>query len=897
MADVTVSELAKSVGASVDRILSQMKQAGLDHTAADEMVSDDEKQTLLEFLKASHGQEASAPKKITLKRKTTTTLKTGSGGSRKTVNVEVRKKRTYVKRDVTEDAPAEVEELENVAELTAIEEPVEIEVPETPEPPVEEPEVEPVVEASEPVAEEEPVAEAEPKKPAVQNTYFDDIEHLRQQATARKKVEEQKLAEARAQAEKDKKEKQLSVKKTAGADADRADKGDKKIKHRERPEEPAQDDEPGKHHKKAGKAVKKVNAPKKVASALDYAEDSEELMEVLHIDKPKKITSPKLRKSIKLANKHGFKKPTGKIVHDVEIPEEITVAELAQRMSVKGGEVVKQLMKLGTMATINQPLDQETAQLVVEEFGHKPVLVSATQVEDNLKDQSSDDGADLIARAPIVTVMGHVDHGKTSLLDYIREAKVASGEAGGITQHIGAYRVKTGQGELAFLDTPGHAAFTAMRARGAQCTDVVILVVAADDGVMPQTEEAVQHARAAGVPLVVAINKIDKESADPDRVKNELAAKDVIPEDWGGDTQFIPVSAHTGEGIDALLEAVALQAELLELKAPVDVPARGVVIESRMDKGRGAVATLLVQGGELKRGDMLLAGQSFGRVRAMTNELGKQVQEAGPSTPVELLGLDSPPSAGEEFLVVTDERKAREVSEFRSDKERADKLKRQQAAKLENMFSSFESTEKKVLPVIIKADVRGSLEAISAALLDLGNDEVEVNIVGDGVGGITENDVNLALTSSAIVLGFNVRADGSAKKLAEAESIEVRYYSIIYQLIDEVKGALSGMLEPERVEEIVGIADVRDVFRSPKFGQVAGCMVTEGTVYRNKPIRVLRENVVIFEGELESLRRFKDDVGEVRNGMECGIGVKNYDVKVGDQIEVFEVKEVARELS
>jgi len=435
-----------------------------------------------------------------------------------------------------------------------------------------------------------------------------------------------------------------------------------------------------------------------------------------------------------------------------------------------------------------------------------------------------------------------------------------------------------------------------MRARGAQCTDVVILVVAADDGVMPQTEEAVQHARAAGVPIVVAINKMDKEAADPDRVKNELSAKDVIPEDWGGDTQFIPVSAHTGEGIEALLEAVALQAELLELKAPSDVPARGVVIESRMDKGRGVVATVLVQAGELKGGDILLAGQSFGRVRAMTDEFGASIKTAGPSTPVELLGLDSPPEAGDEFLVVPDERKAREVSEFRSEKERSEKLQRQQAAKLENMFSGMGANEKKVLPIVLKTDVRGSLEAIQAALLDMGNEEVQVNLIGGGVGGITENDVNLALTSGAIVIGFNVRADTTARRLAEAESAEIRYYSIIYQLIDEVKSALSGMLDPERVEEIIGIAEVRDVFRSPKFGQVAGCMVVEGTVYRSKPIRVLRENVVIYEGELESLRRFKDDVNDVRNGTECGIGVKNYDVKVGDQIEVFDVKEVAREL-
>ncbi len=930
MAEVTVSELAKSVGTSVDRILTQMKQAGLSHTSENDIVSDEEKQTLLGFLKASHGQSVSAPKKITLKRKTTTTLKTGSGGARKTVNVEVRKKRTYVKRnpeDLAQEMEAESAVLAEAAEAENVEaleeapvaEPVQDETPEVTSDAVEDvsAEAEPEVEAeaaaeSEAEASDEGAEASEEEAPAPvpsqesSYSFIDDAEILRQKAQARKKAEEEAAAAARKkadeekkQAEKDGKGAKPAAKKGAAAEKEASRAPDKKTKHRERDDSDDTDEENVKHHKKAGKAVKKVAAPKKIKSALDYAEDEEEIAEVLHIDsKPKKITSPGLKGQIKLTNnRHGFKKPTGKIIYDVDIPEEITVSDLAQRMSVKGGEVVKTLMKLGTMATINQPIDQETAQLVVEELGHRPKLVSSNEMEEALKEKVLEVEGEVVPRAPIVTVMGHVDHGKTSLLDYIREAKVASGEAGGITQHIGAYRVKTGHGELAFLDTPGHAAFTAMRARGAQCTDVVILVVAADDGVMPQTEEAIQHARAAGVPIVVAINKIDKETADPDRVKNDLAAKDVIPEDWGGDTQFIPVSAHTGQGIDELLEAVALQAELLELTAPIDVPARGIVIESRMDKGRGAVATVLVQGGNLKRGDILLAGQSFGRVRAMTNELGQKVNEAGPSTPVELLGLDSPPLAGDEFLVVADERKAREVAEFRADKERQDKLQRQQAAKLENMFANFDANEKKILPVVLKADVRGSLEAISAALIDLGNDEVQVNIVGDGVGGITENDINLALTSGAIVLGFNVRADGSAKKVAESESIEVRYYSIIYQLIDEVKGALSGMLEPERVEEIVGIAEVRDVFRSPKFGQVAGCMVLEGTVYRNKPIRVLRDNVVIFEGELESLRRFKDDVNDVRNGMECGIGVKNYDVKVGDQIEVFDVKEVARELS
>lgn len=841
-----------------------MKQAGLSHASSNDVVTDEEKQRLLAFLKSGHSDAiASEPKKITLKRKSTTTLKTGSGASKKTVNVEVRKKRTYVKREVVEDKPADIEE------------------------------------APIPVVKEEKTEEPTPK------TFVDDIEAKRVKATEARLRAEEEAAAARekqkaeaAEAAAEKARKAQPAEKTAEAAAT----DEQNPRHHKKVREKIEDDddlESGKkHNKKAGKAVKKVVAPKKAASVLDFVEDEEEIEEIIHSPKPKKLTANlSSRPVIKIAaNKHGFKRPTDKIVYDVEIPETISVADLAQRMSVKAGEAVKALMKMGSMVTANQSIDQETAQLLVEEFGHNPILVSADAVEEKLQEQVDVSDAKMVPRAPIVTVMGHVDHGKTSLLDYIRKAKVAAGEAGGITQHIGAYRVKTDHGNLTFLDTPGHAAFTAMRARGAQCTDIVILVVAADDGVMPQTEEAIQHARAAGVPIVVAINKIDKEAADPDRVKNELAAKDVIPEDWGGDTQFIPVSAHTGEGIENLLEAVALQSEMLELRSPIDVPARGVVIESRVEKGRGVVATVLVQGGELKGGDILLAGQSFGRVRAMTNELGSSVKEAGPSTPVEILGLDSPPNAGDEFVVVPDERKAREVSEFRAEKERQDRLQRQQAAKLENMFANIGENEKKILSVVLKADVRGSLEAIQAALNEMGNNEVQVNIVGGGIGGITENDVNLALTTNAIIIGFNVRADASARKQAEAESVELRYYSIIYQLIDEVKGALSGMLEPERVEEIVGIAEVRDIFRSPRFGQVAGCMVVEGTVYRNKPIRVLRDNVVIFEGELESLRRFKDDVNEVRNGMECGIGVKNYDVKIGDQIEVFDVKEVAREL-
>ncbi len=937
MAEVTVSELARSVGASVDRLLTQMGQAGLPHKNADDTVSDDEKQKLLTFLKMSHGDSVAEPKKITLKRKTTTTLKTGSGSSRKTINVEVRKKRTYVKRTDLDQEPGQAEagaeyttepQQETAAELDNLQVPTADSIAEesaaapdavneqelaAADPEVEDTAPEPVESA--PVtaeAVEESVAEQVPESaPAfVRSSFVDDAEIKRVASiTARQKANKEAEEAAKRAAEEKRRQEEENVtastkkKAPAPAVADLEPPTEEQVrvanaKKKEKGGVFEEDDEEAKakHFKKAGKAVKKVaaTAPKKGSAVLKQLDEDDAV--VVPPPVRKKNVPPAPRPTIKISNRHGFKKPMGKMVHEVELPETITVAELAQRMTIKAGELVKHLMKMGVMATANQNIDQETAQLVVEEFGHTPVLVSATALEDKLLKQVESVEGELVPRAPIVTVMGHVDHGKTSLLDYIRKAKVAAGEAGGITQHIGAYRVQTSHGELAFLDTPGHAAFTAMRARGAQATDVVILVVAADDGVMPQTIEAIQHAKAAKVPIVVAINKCDKESADPDRVKNELVARDVIPEEWGGDTQFVQVSALTGAGVDDLLEAVSLQAEILELKAPIDVPARGVVIESRMDKGRGVVATVLVQAGKLIAGQVMLAGQSFGRIKAMTNELGQRVKEAGPSTPVEILGLDAPPSAGDEFMVVPDERKAREVAQFRIEKERQERQQRHQASKLENIFANMGSGEKKLLSVVLKTDVRGSLEAITTALMEMGNDEVEVRILGEGVGGITENDVNLALTSGAVVIGFNVRADNSARKLAEQESVEIRYYSIIYHLIDEVKSALSGMLEPERIEDILGIADVRDVFRSPKFGQVAGCMVIEGTVYRNKPIRVLRENVVIFEGELESLRRYKDDVNEVRNGTECGIGVKNYDVKVGDQIEVFDVREVAREL-
>ena len=870
MAQVTVQQLAETVGAPVDRLLAQMKDAGLPHKEAEESVSDEDKKTLLAFLKRSHGESSAAPKRITLKRKTLSTLRAGSGAGKKTVNVEVRKKRTYVKRDVQEDQPEELAEEATVAEAVS-EEAL--------------PEVAPT---------EAPVVAAEP---AVEEDEGDlDPEVLRQRAAARRKRQEEEEAAARATALEARKA-EAERKAAAAAATERrststADAARKPKRLHEAP--PATREEP-RRKKTRGKLQSeplgrgKHRGHNLSLSDLEAAEAG--------VARRRGGRRNKIKATHEEHGKHGFELPTERIVYDVELADMISVGGLAQAMSVKSGLVIKELMKLGVMATINQMIDQDTAILVVEELGHRPKLVSAESLEEDLTETLSQHEGTAEARAPVVTVMGHVDHGKTSLLDYIRKTRVASGEAGGITQHIGAYHVETGHGMISFLDTPGHAAFTAMRARGAKSTDIVILVVAADDGVMPQTIEAVQHAKAAEVPLIVAVNKIDKEGADPDRVKNELAAQEVIPEEWGGDYQFVHVSALNGDGIDTLLDAILLQAELLELQAPRDVPAQGIVIESRLDKGRGPVTTLLVQSGTLRQGDIVLAGLQYGRVRAMLDENGEAIGDAGPSIPVEILGLDGTPDAGDQFAVLENEKRARELADFRQDKQRENKLQRQQAAKLDNMFESMTAGEKKTLNVVVKTDVRGSLEALQSSLLDLGNEEVQVNIVAGGVGGITESDVNLALTSEAVIFGFNVRADGSAKRLVESEGIDLRYYNVIYDLIDDVKSALGGMLAPELREEILGIAEVRDVFRSPKFGQIAGCMVTEGTVYRSRPIRVLRDNVVIYEGELESLRRFKDDASEVRNGMECGIGVKNYtDVKVGDQIEVFEVREVARSL-
>ena len=881
MAQVTVQQLAETVGAPVERLLAQMKDAGLPHKQAEESVSDEDKKTLLAFLKRSHGESEAAPKRITLKRKTLSTLRAGSGPGKKTVNVEVRKKRTYVKRELPEEPEQQPEELVEEASVATAE--AEAPVAEAPEPEV--------------AAAPEPVPAPEPEPEELEDDKDVDPEILRQRAAARRKRQEEQEEAARAAAIEAKKAEAERKAAEAAAAAKRAAtpaSTDAARKPKRLHEAPTTAREEPRRKKTRGRLQSEpLGRGKHRGHNLSLSD-----LEAAEAGVARRRGG---RRKIKATHeehgKHGFERPTERIVYEVELADMTSVGGLAQQMSVKSGVVIKELMKLGVMATINQMIDQDTAILVVEELGHKPKLVSADALEEDLTEALAQHEGTEEPRAPVVTVMGHVDHGKTSLLDYIRKTRVASGEAGGITQHIGAYHVETGHGMISFLDTPGHAAFTAMRARGAKSTDIVILVVAADDGVMPQTIEAVQHAKAAEVPLIVAVNKIDKEGADPDRVKNELAAQEVIPEEWGGEYQFVHVSALNGDGIDALLDAILLQAELLELQAPRNVPAQGIVIESRLDKGRGPVTTLLVQSGTLRQGDIVLAGLQYGRVRAMLDENGEPVSEAGPSIPVEILGLDGTPDAGDQFAVLENEKRARELADFRQSKQRENKLQRQQAAKLDNMFESMTAGEKKTLNLVIKADVRGSLEALQTSLLELGNEEVQVNIVSGGVGGITESDVNLALTSDAVIFGFNVRADASSRRLVEDEGVDLRYYNVIYDLIDDVKSALDGMLAPELREEILGIAEVRDVFRSPKFGQIAGCMVTEGTVYRSKPIRVLRDNVVIYEGELESLRRFKDDATEVRNGMECGIGVKNYtDVKVGDQIEVFEVREVARTL-
>jgi translation initiation factor IF-2 len=850
MSDVTIAQFADVLKVPVDRLLSQLEEAGIKVEGVDAIISDDAKMELLTYLRRSHGHQgekvSAAPQKITLNRRSQSELRlSGAQGRSRTVNVEVRRKRTYIKRDALEEAARQQQEEIDAKQL----------------------------------AEEQAVKESE---------------RLEQERLD----QEKQAAEAKVQAEED-------AKRAAEESAKREE--DSKRLEQERLAAPTPVEPPAaapevsrkKDEKKADKKVDK-KADKKADKRSDKKDRGTRYgRKELHVagdtsNRRRKKRARRRHVSVSVDSQHGFQAPTEPVVHEVEIPESITVAELAQKMTIKANEVIKVMMGMGAMATINQVLDQDTAVLVVEEMGH----VARPSEESGLEQEilsAIDTGGDSTPRPPVVTIMGHVDHGKTSLLDHIRRTRVADSEAGGITQHIGAYHVETDKGQITFLDTPGHAAFTAMRARGAQVTDIVILVVAADDGVKPQTEEAVLHARAAGVPIVVAVNKTDKEDADPERVRNELSAKEVLPEEWGGDVLFVNVSAKTGAGIDALLDAVLLQAELLDLKAVAEGSAAGVVVESSLEKGRGAVATVLVTRGTLRQGDFVLAGQEFGRVRSMLNEVGEPVDAVGPSMPVAILGLSGAPGAGDEVLALSDERKARELASFRHGKSREVKLAQQQAAKLEDVFSQLAASEAKSVQLLVKADVHGSAEALRDSLIKLSNDEVQVKVIGGGVGGITESDINLAAASQAIVIGFNVRADASARTAIKNTGVDVRYYSIIYEAIDDVRAAVTGMLSPEIREEIVGLAEVRDVFSSPKFGDIAGCLVADGYVRRSSPIRVLRENVVIYEGELESLRRFKDDVNEVRAGTECGIGVKNYsDVRVGDQIECFERTEVAR---
>lgn len=836
--------------------------------------------------------KADVPKKLSIQRRTKTTVSgTTTSGKSKAVQVEVRKKRT-VKTDIAQQEEAKLKaqqeaEAKKIAEQKAAEEKARLEAEKA---------------ATKKEADEKSKAEkakaetAKPAKSAVDSKakFVDPEKEKRkaEEAELRRKAEEVARQKAEEQARRAAEEaKRYAEADDSDNESSSEDYSDYNLSSRYALEA---EDEEDRRNENRGRGKNKVAKAKKGGRDDENSKNSKNERESNRKNqKDAKFGKGKNGKK-GTALQQAFTKPVQVVKADVVIGETITVAELANKMSVKATEIIKVMMKMGEMVTINQVIDQEAAQLVAEELGHKVILRNENELEEAVLGDR-DVNAEKVTRAPVVTIMGHVDHGKTSLLDYIRKAKVAAGEAGGITQHIGAYHVEMDDGKMiTFLDTPGHAAFTSMRARGAKATDIVVLVVAADDGVMPQTIEAIQHAKAAGAPLVVAVNKIDKPEANPDRVEQELLQHDVISEKFGGDVQFVPVSAKKGTGVDDLLDAILLQSEVLELTAVKDGMASGVVIESYLDKGRGPVATILVQSGTLRKGDIVLCGFEYGRVRAMRDENGKEVDEAGPSIPVELLGLSGVPAAGDETTVVRDEKKAREVALYRQGKFREVKLARQQKAKLENMFSKGDVAE---LNVIVKADVQGSVEAIVQALNELSTNEVKVKVVGSGVGGITETDATLAAASNAIIVGFNVRADATARRVIEAENIDLHYYSIIYELLNEIKAAMSGMLEPEFKQEIIGLAEVRDVFRHPKFGAIAGCMVTEGVVKRNNPIRVLRDNVVIFEGELESLRRFKDDVSEVRNGMECGIGVKNYnDVKVGDQIEVFEVVEVKRSI-
>ncbi|MDN6275956.1 translation initiation factor IF-2 [Psychrobacter sp.] len=906
MADKTVKELADMVGKTTSAVRQQLVDAGLPARAEGDPVTELEQEKLVTYLKHSHGQQEK--RRISLKSKTTSTARvTGSSGKSKSVNVEVRKKKTFEKPNP-----------EKMAEELAAREQA-------------------LIEAQERAAKEAEERAATKKKAEARQAAT--LDAMRASLGSSKKsndknddvaksvvVKKGSKAAAEVKAKQQPKKQVVATKPKVETAAERKarearEKEEARLREIEAETRRAQAEEGQKRtleqmRKMAGKykdrePVTEVRKDEPLAEGIvgEALEQSFE-KERREIKRGSNSTGARGRRRKNQSERefknnknglrstqaaqHKFEKPVEKIVHDVEISERITVADLAQRMAVKAREVTKLLMKMGEMARESDTIDQATASLIVEEMGHNPVPVSDTKVEDDLHVAVDERSSNVQTRPPVVTIMGHVDHGKTSLLDKIRETKVATGEAGGITQHIGAYHVKTDRGVITFLDTPGHAAFSAMRSRGAQATDVVVLVVAADDGMMPQTAEAIDHARAAGTPIIVAINKMDKPGADPDRVLNDLTTKEVVSEDWGGDTPMARISAKTGEGIEDLLELIGLQAELMELEAPLDGAAQGVVIESRLEKGRGPVVSVLVKKGTLKQGDLVLAGESYGKVRAMTDERGQRIKSAGPSIPVEVLGLPETPAAGSEFLVVSDEKKAREVADFRTNRERERQLERQNAMRLESMFDQMAQGDVSFLNIVLKTDVRGSLEALLAALDELSTDEVKVRVISSGVGPISESDVTLAESSEAVLLGFNVRADATARRKADDAKMDIRYYSVIYGLIDDVKAAMSGMLAPEHREKILGVADVREVFRSSKFGAAAGCMVVEGTIYRNKPIRVLRDDKVIFTGQLQSLRRYKDDVNEVRTGMECGLAVRGYDVEAGDKIEVFEIQEFAR---
>lgn len=866
MAGVTVKQFAESVGIPLERLLTQLSNVGISVSNPEEdLITEKQKKDLLAFLKPDHAEEqvGLSPKKITLKRKSVSEIKVQRASGRKgTVSIVRKKRHVYIKKEA--EVAGEPEKLEETVPIETLEEVI------VPKEDVlvkdgvdTKPTVEAVAASSESIS--PPSSSTVTSSPSGAETHPSESKSPKGGRIRTEKEEERSL--------------RGRAKPKARTDA------------RERTDW------------RAGQALKGITLTPEL--------DVEEVEEVATVGtrpgwKPPKakpkvsketpvVRTAKKKKMVieDIQKKHAFEKPTGPLTKEILLTETMTVGELAQKMAVKVSEVIKTMMKMGTMATINQPIDQETAVIVVEEMGHIPKLVKEASLEEIFQ---FDQTIESVQRAPIVTVMGHVDHGKTSLLDYIRRTRVTAKEAGGITQHIGAYHVKTNRGEITFLDTPGHAAFSAMRARGVQCTDIVILVVAADDGVMPQTVEAIKHAKAANVPIIVAVNKIDKKDADLDRVYNELSQHNLIPEAWGGEVIFVSVSAKEGTGIDTLLESILLQAEMLELKAPITGFASGVVLEARLDRGRGPVASVLVQRGILRRSDILLAGEEYGRIRAMVNELGQQVAEVGPAMPVEVIGLSGTPQAGDTFVVVSDERKAREVALLRQNKQRDVRMLRQHSSKLEGFMDRMQQQgEAKILRIVLKADVQGSAEALSDALEKLSTDEVKVKIVAQGVGGINESDVSLTMASNAVLIGFNVRADKTARELAESESLAINYHSIIYDVVDEVKRAINGLLGPQYKEQIVGLAEVRDVFRSAKLGAIAGCMVIEGYVKRGLPIRVLRNNVVIYQGELESLRRFKDDASEVRNGMECGIGVKNYnDIKPGDQIEVFETIQIAR---